>query len=253
VAPIPLYLKTDVQMPRPADPEFYLLTQNGPFLCRNHPFFTSDVPTRRPIKALAAHEASCVLAYPKVKASTLESVVGFFDRVYMLHRAESIVLLLWDLEGARYKLVVPEQEATVGQSWTGRPFPLDVRYTVPLPLPARHLLVGDIHCHGNMAAFASITDEADEVYRDGVHGVVGHIEEEPPEFHLELAIDGHRFPLKMGDLFEGYQARRRFVPRKWLDKVKVTIEGRKWFSVSVRNAKEAEDGWNPRPRKDRWD
>src|SRR5262249_21396219 len=81
---IPLYLKTDAQMPRPADPEFYLVTQNGAFLCRNHPFFTSDVPTRRPIKALAAHEASCAVRYPVVKAGTLESIVGFFSRVYAL-------------------------------------------------------------------------------------------------------------------------------------------------------------------------
>src|SRR5947199_337480 len=55
MAPIPLYLKTDEQMPRPADAEFYWLTRDGAFLCRNHPFFVSDVPTRRPIKALAAH------------------------------------------------------------------------------------------------------------------------------------------------------------------------------------------------------
>jgi hypothetical protein len=230
--PIPLYLKTDPQMPRPADPEFYWLTQNGPFLCRNHPFFTSDVPARRPVRALAAHEARCVLRYPKVKASTVEFIVGFFDRVYQLHQSESVVLLLWDLEGRRYKLLVPEQEATVWQSWSGRRSPEDVRYTVALPLPAHHLLVGDIHCHGNMAAFASSADRADEVYRDGVHGVVGRIEEEPPEFHLELAIDGHRFALEADDLFEGYRRRRGYVPRQWLDRVRVKVEGPAWSSAA---------------------
>jgi hypothetical protein len=252
MAPIPLYLKTDAQMPRPAEPEFYLVTQSGAFLCRNHPFFTSDVPTRRPIKALAAHEASCAVRYPPVKVSTLESIVGFFSRVYTLHQSESVVLLLWDLEGARYKILVPEQEATVWQGWAGRRSPLDVRYTVPVPLPARHLLVGDIHCHGNMAAFASLTDRADEVYRDGIHGVVGHIESEPPEFHLELAIDGHRFPLAPEQLFEGYGARRHFVPRKWLDKVKVTIEGRGRSYLSLGSARGTGDfWWDSRPRKER--
>jgi hypothetical protein len=222
--PLPLYLKTDEQMPRPPDPEFYWLTRDGAFLCRNHPFFTSDVPTRRPVRALAAHEPRCLVHYPRVKASTLEFIVGFFARVYEQHRSESVVLLVWDLEGQRYRVVVPEQEATVWRSWTGRCSPLDVRYTVP-PLPPRHLLVGDVHCHGNLAAFASATDRADERYRDGVHGVVGRVEDEPPEFHLELSVDGHRFPLEMDQIFEGYTSRRRFVPRQWLERVKVTTEG----------------------------
>jgi hypothetical protein len=224
MAPIPLYLKTDAAMPRPNDSEFYWLTQDGAFLCRNHPFFVSDVPARRPVKALAPHEPRCVLRYPRVKASTLEFIVAFFDRVYELHRSEAVVLLLWDLDNQRYKVWVPEQEATVLRSWGGSLSPWDVRYTVPAPLPPRHLLVGDIHCHGNMAAFASSTDEADERYRDGVHVIVGHIQDEPPEFHLELAIDGYRFRLKEEQLFEGYRKRRRFVPRKWLDQVKVKVD-----------------------------
>jgi hypothetical protein len=225
MAPIPLYLKTDAQMPRPADPEFYWLTRDGAFLCRNHPFFVSDVPTRRPIKALAAHEPGCVVRYPKVHASTLEFIVGFFDRVYQLHRSESVVLLLWDLEAQRYRIHVPDQEATVWQSWGGGRSPVDVHYTVPAALPPRRLLVGDVHCHGDMAAYASPTDRADERYRDGVHAVVGRIESESPEFHLELAVDGHRFRLEHEQLFEGYRQRRKFVPRKWLEKVKIKLEG----------------------------
>jgi hypothetical protein len=229
--PIPLYLKTDAQMPRPTDPEFYWLTRDGAFLCRNHPFFASDVPARRPVKALASHEPRCVVRYPKVRASTLEFIVGFFDRVYQLHRSESVVLLLWDMEKRRYRVCVPEQEASVWESYTGRRSPQDVRYTVP-PLPAGHLLVGDIHCHGNMAAFSSATDRADERYRDGIHGVVGRIEREPPEFHLELAIDGHHFELEMGQVFEGYAQRRRRVPRQWIDRVRVKVESFSGWSYS---------------------
>jgi hypothetical protein len=233
--PIPLYLKTDAQMPRPTDSEFYWLTRDGAFLCRNHPFFTSDVPAKRPIRALAEHEPRCVVRYPKVKASTLEFIVGFFDRVYQLHQSESVVLLLWDLEAQRYKLCVPEQEAGVWESYSGRRSPQDVRYTVPV-LPARHLLVGDIHCHGNLAAFASTTDRDDERYRDGVHAVVGSIESEPPEFHLELAIDGYRFGLEMSHIFEGYTQRRRFVPRQWLDRVRVQVDGYSRWANSEKNA-----------------
>src|SRR4051794_21285668 len=140
MAPIPLYLKTDEQMPRPADAEFYWLTRDGAFLCRNHAFFVSDVPTRRPIKALAAHEPRCLVRYPLVKVSTLEFIVGFFDRVYRLHRSESVVLLLWDLERQRYRIHVPQQEATVWQSWGGGGSPLGAPLQVPAPPPPRRPL-----------------------------------------------------------------------------------------------------------------
>jgi hypothetical protein len=230
MSPIPLYLKTSDDMPRPTDTEFYWLTQDGPFLCRNHPFFTSDVPTRRPIRALAPHDAACEINYPKVPQAILECVVGFFDRVYALHQSESVVLLLWDLGAKKYKVFVPDQEATVYESWSGRRSPEDVRYKVPTDLPARHLVVGDIHCHGNMAAFASWTDCHDEVHRDGVHVVVGKIENEPPEFHLEMAIDGHRFVMEMDDLFTSYKKRGKTVPKKWIDKVAVKLESARRFS-----------------------
>jgi hypothetical protein len=242
MSPIPLYLKTTPDMPRPTDPEFYWVTRDGAFLCRNHPFFTTDVPTRRPVKALAAHAAACEVRYPRVPVSTLEFVVGFFDRVYEEHRSESVVLLLWDLDRQRYRVWVPDQEATVWRSWSGARSPLDVSYTVPRALPERHLLVGDVHCHGNMPAYSSWTDRADERYRDGVHAIVGRIDDDPPEFHVELAVDGHRFELEPAQVFEGYRKRRRIVPRRWLDRVTVKIDGVRAYETR----KGSDDWWNSR-------
>ena len=91
--PIPVFLKTAADMPRPDEPEFYWLTQNGAFLCRNHPFFTSDVPSTRPIRALAPHQAGVTVRYPKLKTSMVETIVGFFWRVYQQHSSESVELL----------------------------------------------------------------------------------------------------------------------------------------------------------------
>ena len=53
---IPVYLKTSQDTPRPADPEFYWITQDGTFLGRNHRFFTSDVPAPRAPRSLAEHQ-----------------------------------------------------------------------------------------------------------------------------------------------------------------------------------------------------
>jgi hypothetical protein len=162
----------------------------------------------------------------------LEYAVGFFDRVYRQYGSEAIVLVLWDLKRQRYRLWVPRQYPSVWVSSGGYRTPMDVHYEVPTSLPPHHLLAADIHSHADMAAYSSHTDKHDETYRDGVHVVIGRIEEEPPEFHLELAIDGYRFGLRFDDFLEGYGGRRRIVPRRWLDQLKVTVEGPKWSSWS---------------------
>jgi hypothetical protein len=226
---IPVYLKQDVDQERPTDSEFYLVAQDNVYLCRNHPFFQSDVPIRRPVRSLARHEAACSIRYPRLGVAALEFVVGFFGKVFEQHGSEAIVLLLWNMERQRYKLLVPEQEATVWESYSGSRSPLDVRYTVP-PLPRRHLLLGSIHCHGDIGAYSSSTDCYDERYRDGVHAIVGHVHREPPSFHVELAVDGHRFELEFDQFFAGYRKRRQLIPQDWLDKVKVKVDRPRWYT-----------------------
>ncbi len=242
--PIPVYLKTDAKTERPQDSEFYWVTRDGMFLCRNHPFFQTDVPTKRSVRALAPHEPACVFRYPKVPIGHLVFIVGFFDKAYELYQSEAVVLLYWDLQKRRYRLWVPDQEATVREFWDGDRMPEDVRYAMPTNLPPHYLLVGDIHSHGNLSAYSSFTDKLDEQYRDGVHGVVGKIDRDPPEFHLEFCVDGSRFSLEFDDLFQGFGQRRKMIPDKWISKIKVELEQVKrsamipwWFrdSVSQRN------------------
>jgi hypothetical protein len=80
-----------------------------------------------------------------------------------------------------------------------------------------------------MAAFTSWTDADDERHRDGVHAVVGRIESEPPEVHVELAVDGERFKLQPEDIFEGYTARQESFPPEWLERVRIREYGwRDW-------------------------
>jgi hypothetical protein len=60
--------------------------------------------------------------------------------------------------------------------------------------------------------------------------VIGRIEREPPELHLEMAIDGYRFALDMDGLFEGYTKRSKTAPKKWVERVKVKLERARRFS-----------------------
>ncbi len=175
---IPLYFKTDPDAERPSDPEFYWITNKGIFFCRNHRFFTSDVPANRDILGLAPHDKHCRVRYPKLGRAALEYIVGFFSRIYNIHRSESVALLFWNMRTERYRIVVPEQEADVWESYYGYRSPMDVNYKAPFIASGELIQIGDIHCHGNYSAYASHKDKHDELSRDGIHIVVGHIDQE---------------------------------------------------------------------------
>ncbi|MGE0607270.1 MAG: hypothetical protein AB7O62_09270 [Pirellulales bacterium] len=250
---IPIYLKTSSDMPRPTEAEFYWVTANGTFLGRNHPFFTSEVLAQKPPRALAEHRAACTIRYPRLGMAALEYIVGFFDRVYELHGSESIVLLYWDLVRKRYRLVVPPQTATVWETSSGSRSALDVAYETPTAPPKNCLLVADIHCHGDYAAYSSYTDEKDEIHRDGVHAIVGRIHREPPEFHLEIAVDGSRFGLQFDHFFSGYERRRRDIPQAWLDQVKVKVDRPSPPSRNYSSTSYYDDGYDSSKwKEDRW-
>jgi hypothetical protein len=107
---------------------------------------------------------------------------------------------------------------------------MDVAYETPLQPPRNHLLVGDIHSHADMDAYASHQDRTDELHRDGVHVVVGRVDRDPPQFHLAFAVDGQRFRLGFDSFLSGYRRRRRVVPQAWLDNVDVQVKRSLWVS-----------------------
>jgi proteasome lid subunit RPN8/RPN11 len=235
-------------MQRPDDTEFFWLTRDGMYLCRNHLFFQSDVPARRMPRWLAEHRPTCRVMFPLLGVAALEYVVGFFGEVYRRHGAEAIVLVLWDLRRKRYRLCVPPQEAKVWESHGGLPRAIDVTYRMSASLAPDHLLVGDIHSHADLQAYSSGVDKHDEQFRDGVHVVVGRIDREPPEFHLEMTVDDCRFTLKFGHFFRGYRARRRCVPEEWLRQVKVEVSRSTWVSTSGQYGYQGDYSSSPAPK-----
>lgn len=218
----PIYLKIDSDMPWPQDRAFYLLSQKGLFLCRNHPFFTSCVPSDRWPGELAEQKPFLKYDYPRLPRRLIELVVGFFDIIGRRLSSEAAVLLVWDRNRKRIDLVVPDQTGTVRTSYYGERCPLDLHYEIPSFTP-HQMLIGDIHSHVDGPAYASWTDRADEAYRPGLHLVVGRIRDEPPEFHCAVTADGVRFRVNdLGLVMEDYRARRHdAVPEEWIAKVKV--------------------------------
>jgi PRTRC genetic system protein A len=220
----PIYLKADPDMSWPEHEKvFYLLTKDGSFLCRNHQFFRSSVPTEKLPAELAAHEPFLNLKCPKIPQRLLERIVGLFDIIGERHGAEAAALFVWNTKSKIVEAIVPPQVSVVSSSWKGTPCPIEVHYEVP-PLPPHLVLMGDIHCHVDEAAFASHMDKRDETHRPGVHIVVGRIYGEPVEFHVEMVIDGCRFQIDdLSSVAEGYARRRTHeVPQSWIDQVSVT-------------------------------
>jgi proteasome lid subunit RPN8/RPN11 len=228
----PIYLKMDETMPWPEDKTFYVLSRDGLFLCRNHQFFSSCVPADRWPSELAAQRPFLQFDYPRLPQRLVEQVVGFFDIIGEQYASEAAVLLAWNRETGEIQGLVPEQTGTVGYSYYGKPYPMDLRYDVP-QLPPHLLLIGDIHSHVDGAAYASWTDKADEAYRPGLHLVVGRIRDEPPEFYCAVVADGTRFRVQdLARVMEGYRCRRQDeVPPEWIARVSVE----EWSSANRRS------------------
>jgi hypothetical protein len=216
----PIYVKPrdDTRLPR--EGVFYLLTADGLFICRNHEFFRSSVRARTPPAEIGRHREFLEVSYPIVPRHILERCVGFFASIADLYDAEAAAVLAWDRAAQRMEIVVPDQVSIVERTWNGWTYPLNVEYELPI-LPGNLVALGDIHSHVNGHAYASYTDELDESYRPGLHIVVGRIDKEPPDFHIEAVVDGVRFTVEQSLVLEGYRERARDVPPAWIGKVTV--------------------------------
>ncbi len=150
-------------------------------------------------------------ALPKVPASLMSEVVGFFRAIWSRQRSEALVLLSWD--GSAFGLIVPEQRAGAAS----------VKHRLETSdVPSGAHLVGSIHSHGALSAGASLTDEADEADFDGIHVVVGDVDQRRPSYSAAIVVDGRRFGCRTSLVFE---RPRRFSspPAEWLDRVKPIV------------------------------
>jgi PRTRC genetic system protein A len=119
---------------------------------------------------------------PKVPASLMGQVVGFFRAIWSRQKSEALALLIWD--GSVFGLIVPEQRAGAAS----------VKHRLETSdVPSGAHLVGSIHSHGALSAGASLTDEADEADFDGIHVVVGDVDERRPSYSAAIVVDGRRF------------------------------------------------------------
>lgn len=224
----PIIVKTDHMQPWPEDKFFYILAEGGLYKCRNHQFYSSAIKVDDGPRELVKQEEFCVSRYPKVPKHLMEQIVAFFAAIADKHDTEAIILLYYNTQTQQVELVCPEQwsevwesNITKGKFWGG----MNIKYNTPFDQPPHMMLIGDVHSHVNITAFASGVDTGDEENRPGgLHLIIGHINREPPQFYADIVVDGERFKVKeLDDVMEGYGKRADTVPVEWFEKFSLKV------------------------------
>ncbi len=157
-------------------------------------------------------------AIPKVIVDKLDE---FFRLVDAQHGTESIVLLTFDPsknDSSGWGVLVPEQTNTS----------VHCNYnpdSIVEEKPENVLIVGSVHSHPGMAAYASGTDHADQADFDGLHITYGWqktLNNGATQYHIEMQMAGTSWTLKPEDVFESFDIKKEPDPDvvEWSEKVK---------------------------------
>lgn len=139
------------------------------------------------------------ISLPRIPWTLLKRVEAFFREIDDKMHCESIVLLTFDesLGGADgWGVLVPKQENNGGHC------DYNNESVMELKEPGVEI-VGTIHSHPGMSAYASHTDHQDQQGADGVHITIGwRGTKGPAEYYCEFQQMGKNWEIQPGALFE---------------------------------------------------
>jgi PRTRC genetic system protein A len=166
----------------------YILAGNGVFIQAQGPLLSVRVLVAlAPVRGLAPLDEEIRLIHGLVPSSLMHlALLGFRS----IKTTELYLAIVWEETGpggsGHYALRRPFQEAT----------PASVRY---LPVPKT---VVDMHSHGDLAAFFSSTDDADEQGLK-LYIVAGKVHQGPIELNMRCGAYGYFAPLTWPEVFDG--------------------------------------------------
>jgi hypothetical protein len=148
----------------------------------------------------------------------------FFRLVHAKHGTESIVLLTYDTtkEGSDgWGILVPEQTNTSVHCSYDPDSIVDLKED-------HIMIVGSVHSHPEMPAYASGTDHADQADFDGLHITYGWQKSSnngATQYHIEMQMAGTSYTLTPADVFESFSIQKDPDPEvvAWSDKVKKSL------------------------------
>lgn len=169
-------------------------------------------------------EEECLYNLPLIPYDIVQKLDEFFRLVHAKHGTESIVLLTFDQtkQGSDgWGVLVPEQTNTAAHCNYNAESVLEVK-------PEDAIIVGSVHSHPEMPAYASGTDHADQADFDGIHITYGwqkSVNNGATQYHLELQMSGKSFKMDVEDVFEGFNIKKDPDPEVvgWSEQVKKAL------------------------------
>jgi PRTRC genetic system protein A len=180
----------DGSLELPKDDIVYIIAKEGIFLKKKLDILESIVPVQN-ISFLQSINTMAKLHIPKIKADTITRVILFFKEIYKLYSSEAIVLIFYNKEKKKFKMIPPFQKVTGGS--------LEYNRTIN---EEGYDMIGTIHSHGMMSAFHSGTDQHDEKSFDGLHITIGDLDEEFVSISTSIVSNGTRFIVETLDYME---------------------------------------------------
>lgn len=212
-----------------ADNISYILTAGGWFLRKSNELYNS-VTTIKSADFLGQLSEGGTFKTVKLPREILMQCNGFMKAVYDKHKSESVVLLYHNFSQKNWIFCVPEQTVSGGAAH----YKLNekTQYVfgkgVMNALPEGYTMIGSIHSHASMSAFASGTDNNDECNFDGFHITVGNMDREFT-YHARLIMSGMKKDVNLSQVVEGMADTATF-PECLLDNVSepqraITVSG----------------------------
>jgi len=161
---------------------------------------------------------------PAIPHVIVDKLDEFFRLIHAKHGSESIVLLTYDTtkEGSEgWGILVPEQTNTSTHCKYDPDSIVDLKED-------HIMIVGSVHSHPEMPAYASGTDHDDQSDFDGLHITYGwqkSVANGATQYHLELQMGGTSYTLMAKDVFEDFILQKEPDPEvlAWSDKVKKAL------------------------------
>ena len=161
---------------------------------------------------------------PAIPHVIVDKLDEFFRLIHAKHGSESIVLLTYDTtkEGSEgWGILVPEQTNTSTHCKYDPDSIVDLKED-------HIMIVGSVHSHPEMPAYASGTDHDDQSDFDGLHITYGwqkSVANGATQYHLELQMGGTSYTLTAKDVFEDFIFQKEPDPEvlAWSDKVKKAL------------------------------
>lgn len=166
-------------------------------------------------------EEECTYLMPLIPRNIIDKLDEFFRLVHSQHGTESIVILTYDTnktDSSGWGVLVPEQSNTAAHC----KYDAD---SIAAIKPDNVMIVGSVHSHPEMSAYASGTDHEDQADFDGVHITYGwqnSVQNGATQYHIELQMAGKHYKLDIEDVFEPFQIDKDPDPEvvEWSGKVK---------------------------------